>query len=351
LVAARLRDAGNLMEDHQFQAARSLVQIAKEMDAGNPAVYLAEVEIDVWEAISLGEVPPDLLARAEHAAADVPTSVAFKSNLGILYLFGGNTKKALASSESAVRIAHKIGTPALIAKAEHNLGVISTDAGNPEGALPHLVVASRILCSKPESSDLCADSLYAIARVHFQKKDYSTSLEHLSRAKQHAKELKPELDLLSGESHMAVGNLASAQGEVEQARAVFHASRNLRGESYSTLVLAQIRGRQGKCRDATRLLMEATELAKKTGIQMTLVQSLGFGSEIQEGCKDLHESYVLSVMALMAVKASGNATLTQYQEKRTGELAARLKPAELPPLDRAAHLRSLELGLPVSPSP
>ncbi|HEV2854749.1 MAG TPA: tetratricopeptide repeat protein [Thermoanaerobaculia bacterium] len=345
-VATRLQDAERLKDDGHFEGARKLIEISKSIDASSIPVYLAELEIDATEALSRGVISDELLARAELTARESPKSVGLQSNLGQLFFLKGQAQKAVQHMEQAVGLAQQMKSPELLAEASHNLGVLYIDLERGEAALPHISKAADIFCTKKESQEKCSKSLYELARIRFKRGEYPDCLKYLDQARSH---LEPgqssvaPIALLTGECYMASDNLGAAEEALEEARALFRSVANVRGESYSTIVLGQINSRQGDCTYARTLAERSTELARTSGALMTLIQAVGINSEIEQFCKNVREAYILATVAKIAVEKTGNAALIDYARGRAQELASSIPKSDITALDRDAYLRSLEL--------
>jgi tetratricopeptide (TPR) repeat protein len=345
-VATRLQDAERLKDAGHFEGARKLIEISKSIDASSIPVYLAELEIDVTEALSRGVISDELLARTELAARESPKSVALHSNLGQMFFLKGQTQKAIQHMEQAVSLAQQMKSPELLAEASHNLGVLHIDIEKSEVALPYISKAIEIFCRKRETQEKCSRSLYELARIGFKRGEYPDCLKHLGRARRYLKPGQPStapIALLTGECHMASDNLEAAEEALEEARALFRLEANVRGESYSAIVLGQINSQQGDCTYARTLAEKSTELARTSGALMTLIQTVGINSEIEDSCKNIREAYVLAAVAKILVEKTGNAGLAGYAKGKAQELASRIPKSDIAALDRDAYIRSLEL--------
>ena len=279
LLAEILRKRGDL--DPAIDSARRAVNVyllAGDVAGQSQALNtLANTYSDKGDLVAATRFYTDSLHLKERVG-DVGGQAILTLNLGEAYRVLGNLDEARQAFERSLRICRDLRNSYAVALLHNNLAAIAIVERNWDEADRRLRESNRLF-DEIGSEDFKAELLRHQAELELGLGQNEAALHHAHQAVTAAEAVQERLEVglsrcVHGQAHLALGDLAKAEGEMQASLEVLEELGNSVGAAGTRLVLAQLRRQQGRVEEANRLIEAAVATYESIGAEALKARAL-----------------------------------------------------------------------------
>jgi tetratricopeptide (TPR) repeat protein len=210
----------------------------------------------------------------------VPGKAILFNNLGVIYQYQGNYKKAVKLFRQSLELEEEAGDKIGVARTLHNLGVMHQDQGNYDEAIKLFKQSLKIREDLGDKQGI-AYTLHQLGMIHQDQGNYEEAVNYYQKSLKIVEELGDKSGI--ARSLHNLGAIHQDQGNYEEAVNYYQKSLKLKEElgdksgiARSLHQLGNIHYQQGNYDEAIKLyqqsLMISEQLGDKSGIASTLHQ-------------------------------------------------------------------------------